>query len=29
MSVWDGDKCVAIFSIEYCPNCGAKMDADE
>ena len=28
MSVWDGDKCVAIFSIEYCPNCGAKMDAD-
>ena len=28
MSVWDGNKCVAIFSIEYCPNCGAKMDLE-
>ena len=26
MSVWLGDECFAVFSIDYCPNCGAKMD---
>ena len=26
MSVWIGDECIAVFSIDYCPNCGAKMD---
>ena len=26
MSVWFGDECLAVFSIDYCPNCGAKMD---
>ena len=26
MSVWLGDECLAVFSIDYCPNCGAKMD---
>ena len=25
MSVWDGNKCVAIFSIEHCPMCGRKL----
>lgn len=29
MSVWDGDKCVAIFHIHYCPNCGAKIDLED
>lgn len=26
MSVWLDDECLAVFSIDYCPNCGAKMD---
>ena len=29
MSVWLGDECLAVFSIEHCPNCGAKMDGTE
>lgn len=26
MSVWQGDACLTVISIDYCPNCGAKMD---
>ena len=26
MTVWQGDTCLAAISIDYCPNCGAKMD---
>lgn len=26
MSIWQGDACLAVISINYCPNCGAKMD---
>ena len=26
MSVWQGDTCLTVISIDYCPNCGAKMD---
>ena len=28
MSVWIGDECIAVFSIDYCPNCGCKMDGE-
>ena len=26
MSVWQGNACLTVISIDYCPNCGAKMD---
>ena len=26
MSIWQGDACLTVISIDYCPNCGAKMD---
>lgn len=26
MSIWQGDTCLTVISIDYCPNCGAKMD---
>lgn len=26
MSVWQEDTCLTVISIDYCPNCGAKMD---
>lgn len=29
MSVWDGDKCVAIFHINYCPMCGCEMGLED
>ena len=25
-SLWYGDECLAAFHIDYCPNCGARMD---
>ena len=25
MSIWQGDACLAVISIGYCPNCGARM----
>lgn len=29
MSVWQGDECIAVFSIDFCPNCGADMRSVE
>lgn len=26
LAVWFGDQCIAVFSIDYCPICGAKME---
>ena len=26
LAVWYGDQCLAVFSIYFCPSCGAKMD---
>ena len=26
MSIWQGDTCLTVISIDYCPNCGAKLD---
>lgn len=26
MSVWQGDTCLTVISINHCPECGAKMD---
>ena len=23
------DTCLTVISIDYCPNCGAKMDEEE
>lgn len=23
--IWRGDECLAIFQIDYCPNCGSKL----
>ena len=28
-SLWYGDECLAVFHIDYCPSCGAKMEGDE
>lgn len=28
-SLWYGDNCLAVFHIDFCPNCGAKMDLDD
>lgn len=25
-AVWYGDECLAVFHIDFCPECGAKMD---
>lgn len=25
MSIWQGDTCLTVISIDYCPNCGARM----
>lgn len=29
LSIWQGDKCLAYFHIDYCPSCGARMDKEE
>lgn len=29
MSIWQGDTCLTVISIDYCPNCGAKMDGGD
>lgn len=29
MSIWQGDTCLTVISIDHCPNCGAKMDGGE
>lgn len=26
MTIWQGDTCLAVISIDFCPNCGARMD---
>ena len=26
MSIWQGDACLTVIPIDYCPVCGAKMD---
>lgn len=28
MTIWQGDTCLAVISIDFCPNCGASMDGD-
>ena len=25
LSIWCGDECLAVFQIDYCPNCGSKL----
>lgn len=25
LSIWDGDECLEVFGINYCPNCGKKL----
>lgn len=27
MSIWQGDVCLTVISIDHCLNCGAKMDS--
>lgn len=29
MPIWQGDTCLTVISIDYCPNCGAKMQEVE
>lgn len=26
MSIWQGDTCLTVISIDYCPNCGARLN---
>lgn len=26
MWIWQEDTCLSVFPINYCPNCGARMD---
>ena len=26
MSIWQGDACLTVISIDYCPVCGARCD---
>lgn len=28
-AVWYGDECLAVFHIDFCPNCGAKMELED
>ena len=28
-AVWYGDECLAVFHIDFCPECGAKMDGGD
>ena len=28
-AVWYGDECLAVFHIDFCPNCGAAMDLED
>lgn len=25
LSIWEGDECVLLFTISYCPVCGRKL----
>lgn len=28
-SLWYGDNCLAVFHIDFCPNCGAKIGGND